>query len=119
MCAFMFWGAMGVLLSDERISVYMLGAVGGQLGSLLPASGSVSRHSLRLRKLASCASNHQETQRLRRPWLGPKCAHSCRSCPARPFSKADTMSAKRFRQLWARDGHSDVFDRRLARPDWA
>jgi hypothetical protein len=27
---------MGVLLRDDRISVYMLGAVGGQLGSLLP-----------------------------------------------------------------------------------
>jgi hypothetical protein len=29
------------------------------------------------------------------------CAHCGRSWPARPFSKADTLSAKRFRQLSA------------------
>ena len=45
-------------------------------------------------------------------------AHCGRSWPARPFSKADTMSAKRFRQLWANLGNAGylVLPMKVARP---
>jgi hypothetical protein len=61
------------------------------------------------------------TAQSRRSGIGPLKsrllgAHCGWSWPARPFSKAETMSVKRFRQLWVDSGRS--VGAKLERPQW-
>ena len=86
---------------------------------LLSDSGPTIGGSERLSRANSCRSNRAPSAsafspcapQSRQAALGQLrsrliCAHCGRSWPARPFSKADIMSAKRFRQLWVDSSRS-------------